>query len=427
MALAGELYFYEIWQRHSKIGKQDCPKAMSKRIAIIGGGAAGCFCAVEVKRQDPAADVTIFEAQPRLMAKLALTGGGRCNITNTFEGVKNMKEVYPRGEKLIRAAFHAFPPQDTVAWWEAHGVRFVEEDGGRMFPRSGKASDVVEKLADLIKIGGIKVECSHRVQSVPDLMRVFDSVIVTTGGGTLSLLKDFPELKVEKTVPSLFSFKIEDIALQSLMGTSVKDVVLSLASTKLRSEGDLLITDWGVSGPAVLRLSSYAAHYLAEKEYKAGLIVNYIGRTEEEVRGDLAQLARENAQKFIVNTPIGGLSSRLWRYLVEKSSLREDQRWAEMGSKGLNRMVSTLVADNFRITGRSRFKDEFVTAGGVSGSEVSPSTLESKHYPGLYFAGEVLDIDAVTGGFNLQAAWSTAYVAASAVAKGKVELQNSGN
>ncbi len=391
---------------------------MSKRIAIIGGGAAGCFCAVEVKRQDPAAEVTIFEALPRPMAKLALTGGGRCNITNTFEGIGNLKDVYPRGDKLIRAAFHVFSPQDTVAWWEAHGVSLVEEDGGRMFPKSGRAGEVVEKLADLINAGGIKVECSHRVQSVKALMGEFDSVIVTTGGGTLSVLKEFPELKIEKTVPSLFSFKMDDPALKSLMGTAVKGVVLSLASTKLRSEGDLLITDWGVSGPAVLRLSSYGAHYLAENEYKAELIVNYLGRNEEEVRGVIAELARENARKFIVNTPAEGLSSRLWRYLVEKSYLREDQRWAEMGSKGLNRLVSTLVADSFRIRGRCRFKDEFVTAGGVAVSEVNPSTLESKHYPGLYFAGEVLDIDAITGGFNLQAAWSTAYVAASAASKG---------
>lgn len=401
------------YDRRPELAKKD----MSKRIAIIGGGAAGCFCAVEVKRQDPAADVTIFEAQPRLMAKLALTGGGRCNITNTFEGVINLKEVYPRGEKLVRAAFHAFSPQDTVAWWVSHGVGLVEEDGGRIFPRSGRAGEVVERLAELIKTAGIKVECSHRVQSVMELMGEFDSVIVTTGGGTLFILREFPELKMEKTVPSLFSFKIDDPALKSLMGTAVKDVVLSLASTKLRSKGDLLITDWGVSGPAVLRLSSYAAYYLAENAYKAELIVNYLGRNEEEVRDALAQLARESAQKYIVNTPAGGLSSRLWRYLVEKSSLREDQRWAELGSKGLNRLVSTLVADSFKIKGRCRFKDEFVTAGGVAVSEVNPSTLESKHYPGLYFAGEVLDIDAVTGGFNLQAAWSTAYVAASAAAR----------
>lgn len=212
---------------------------------------------------------------------------------------------------------------------------------------------------------------------------------------------------------------MDDPALKSLMGTAVKGVVLSLASTKLRSEGDLLITDWGVSGPAVLKLSSYGAYYLAENEYKAELIVNYLGRNEEEVRGVIAELARENARKFIVNTPAEGLSSRLWRYLVEKSSLREDQRWAEMGSKGLNRLVSTLVADSFRITGRCRFKDEFVAAGGVAGSEVNPSSLESKHYPGLYFAGEVLDIDAVTGGFNLQAAWSTAYVAACSAVRNK--------
>ncbi len=397
---------------------------MSKRVAIIGGGAAGCFCAVELKRRSPEMEVTIFEAQPRLMAKLALTGGGRCNITNTFEGVEDLKEVYPRGGKLIRSALRAFSPRDTIAWWEENGIPLVEEEGGRVFPKSGKASQVVEELAYQLRTLGVKVECSLRVRSVLDLMHEFDSVIVTTGGGALSALQGLPELKMEKTVPSLFSFRIDDPALKSLMGTAVEEVSLSLASTKLRAEGSLLITDWGVSGPAVLRLSSYAAYYLEENAYKADLIVNYLGSNEAEVRGILAELANGAPQKFIVNTPAGELSSRLWRYLVEKSSLRADQRWAELGSKGLNRLVSTLVADSYRIVGRCRFKDEFVTAGGVSCAEVNPSTLESRHCPGLYFAGEVLDIDAVTGGFNLQAAWSTAYLVARAVAESQQNCEN---
>ncbi len=389
---------------------------MGKRVAIIGGGAAGCFCAVELKRQAPDTEVTIIEAQSRLMAKLSITGGGRCNLTNTFAGVDNLKDVYPRGEKLVRQAFRVFSAQDTVQWWEREGVRLVVEDGGRVFPRSGKASQVVDKLAFLIGELGVKVECRRRVQSVKNLLEDFDCVVVTTGGGTLPILSDLPELRTEKTVPSLFTFKIEDPELKSLMGTVVEDATVSLASTKLHSRGDLLITDWGVSGPAILKLSSYAAHYLDDNGYKADLIVNYLSRNEEQVRAELDRLARENPQKFIVNTPAGTLSSRLWEYLVQKASLRRDQRWAELGSKGLNRLASILTADSFRITGRCRFKDEFVTAGGVSASEVNASTLESRHCPGLYFAGEVLDIDAVTGGFNLQAAWSTAVVVARAIA-----------
>ena len=392
---------------------------MGKRVAIIGGGAAGCFCAIELKRQTPDADVTVMEAQPRLMAKLSITGGGRCNLTNTFAGIDSLKDVYPRGEKLIRQAFRVFSPQDTVQWWEREGVRLVVEDGGRVFPRSGKASQIVDRLAALIRELGVKVECRCRVQSVKALLEDYDCVVVTTGGGTLSVLEGLPEVKTEKTVPSLFSFRIDDPALKSLMGTAVEGVMMSLASTKLHSRGDLLITDWGVSGPATLKLSSYAARYLDECGYRAELIVNYLSRNEEQVREELGRLARENPQKFIINTPAGALSSRLWEYLVGKAALRRDQRWAELGSKGLNRLAAILTADCFRITGRCRFKDEFVTAGGVSASEVNASTLESRHCPGLYFAGEMLDIDAVTGGFNLQAAWSTAAVVARAIANSR--------
>lgn len=392
---------------------------MGKRVAIIGGGAAGCFCAIELKRQAPDADVTVMEAQPRLMAKLSITGGGRCNLTNTFSDAVNLKDVYPRGEKLVRQAFRVFSPRDTVQWWEREGVRLVVEDGGRVFPRSGKASQIVDKLAALIRELGVKVECRSRVQSVKDLLEDYDFVVVTTGGGTLSVLDGLPEVKTEKTVPSLFTFRIDDPVLKALMGTVVEDVTMSLASTKLHSRGDLLITDWGVSGPATLKLSSYAARYLDECGYRADLIVNYLSRNEEQVRKELDRLARENPQKFIINTPAGALSARLWEYLVGKAALRRDQRWAELGSKGLNRLAAILTADSFRITGRCRFKDEFVTAGGVSASEVNASTLESRHCPGLYFAGEVLDIDAVTGGFNLQAAWSTAAVVARAIANSR--------
>jgi predicted Rossmann fold flavoprotein len=392
---------------------------MGKRVAIIGGGAAGCFCAIELKRQAPDADVTVMEAQPRLMAKLSITGGGRCNLTNTFSDAVNLKDVYPRGEKLVRQAFRVFSPRDTVQWWEREGVRLVVEDGGRVFPRSGKASQIVDKLAALIRELGVKVECRSRVQSVKDLLEDYDFVVVTTGGGTLSVLDGLPEVKTEKTVPSLFTFRIDDPVLKALMGTVVEDVTMSLASTKLHSRGDLLITDWGVSGPATLKLSSYAARYLDECGYRADLIVNYLSRNEEQVRKELDRLARENPQKFIINTPAGALSARLWEYLVGKAALRRDQRWAELGSKGLNRLAAILTADSFRITGRCRFKDEFVTAGGVSASEVNASTLESRHCPGLYFAGEMLDIDAVTGGFNLQAAWSTAVVVARAIANSR--------
>ena len=199
------------------------------------------------------------------------------------------------------------------------------------------------------------------------------------------------------------------------MGTVVEDATLTLAGTKFRSRGTLLITDWGVSGPATLKLSSYAAYYLKDNDYKAHLIINYLSTDEESVRRELGQTSESQPKKQVTNTPVRGITSRLWSYLLKRSGIREDIRWAELGSKGLNKLVSTLVSDDYIVDGRCRFKEEFVTAGGVSSSEVNPQTLESKHFPGLYFAGEVLDIDAITGGFNLQAAWSTAFIVAKAI------------
>lgn len=399
---------------------------MSKVIAIIGGGAAGFFCAAELKHRCPDADVTIYEAQSRPMAKLAITGGGRCNLTNTFERIGSLKEAYPRGERLIRAAFGMFSPERTLDWWESEGVKTVCQADGCVFPQSQDAMEVVGRLAQICREEGVKVMCSHRVEAISrgekfeikikGRAAVFaDIVVVTTGGGALSMLDELREIKQERLAPSLFTLKIGDEGLNALMGTVVEDATLSLAGTKFRSRGTLLITDWGVSGPATLKLSSYAAYYLKDNGYKTHLIINYLSTDEESVRRELGQTSESQPKKQVANTPVRGITSRLWSYLLKRSGIREDIRWAELGSKGLNRLVNTIVSDDYAINGRCRFKEEFVTAGGVSSSEVNPQTLESKHFPGLYFAGEVLDIDAITGGFNLQAAWSTAFVVAKAI------------
>ncbi len=394
---------------------------MQEKVVIIGAGAAGCFCAIELKRRTPGAAVTVLEAGARPLAKVSVTGGGRCNISNTFASVGTLSEVYPRGEKLIRQAFRSFSPEDTHRWWEAEGVRLVAEPDGRLFPASQDAMQVVRTLERLMRQLGVEVRCKAKVEKISNEAGGYrltlaggetiraDKVVVTTGGGALGLLEGL-DIEIIPPVPSLFTFKLSDPGIKELTGTSVDDVTLALAGTKFRSSGTLLLTDWGVSGPATLRLSSYAARYLADNGYRATLLINWLSLTEAVAREWLRSVS--DGQKLLANVHPEGLSARLWKHLLNRAGLREDIRWAELGSKGLNRLVAVLTADSYEITGRAKFKEEFVTAGGVSMSAVDPSTLESRRCPGLFFAGEVLDIDALTGGFNLQAAWSTGILVA---------------
>jgi len=395
---------------------------MSERIAIIGAGAAGCFCAIEAKRRKPDSAVVIYEAGPKPLAKVAITGGGRCNLTNSFRDVSKLSEVYPRGEKLVRRAFKALSPEDTVKWWEKEGVRLTVQDDQCIFPVSQDAMQVVKTLLNLLRRLGVEVRCSSKVMGIEDSDGFIltmadgskasaDKVVVTTGGGALSLLEGL-DIQMEKPVPSLFTFKLSDEGIRSLMGTVVDNATLSLAGTKFRSQGILLLTDWGVSGPATLKLSSYAARHLSENGYTGSLVVNWLSATETEVREWITETASRNPQKMVLSIHPEELTARGWKHIASRAGLREDIRWAEVGSKGVNRLVNALVSDTYEIIGRSRFKEEFVTAGGVAVSAVNADTLESRKHPGLFFAGEVLDIDAVTGGFNLQSAWSTGYLVA---------------
>jgi len=395
---------------------------MSTRIAIVGAGAAGCFCAVEAKRRNPDAEVIVFEAGPKPLAKVAVTGGGRCNLTNTFRDIARLSDAYPRGEKLVRQAFKALSPADTVRWWEHAGVRLTVQPDQCIFPVSQDAVQIVRTLENLMRRLGVELRCGAKVVSVvrthcfaltlaDGSSMEADKLVVTTGGGALSLL-DGLDIAIEKPVPSLFTFKLADAGIKALTGTVVDDATLTLAGTKFRSRGILLLTDWGVSGPATLKLSSYAARHLAESAYVGNLLINWLSAAENDVRAWLDQARKAAPQKMVASLRPDGLSERCWRHLLTRAGLREDIRWAELGSKGENRLVNALTADSYEITGRNRFKEEFVTAGGVSGSAVDPASLQSRRYPGLFFAGEVLDIDAITGGFNLQAAWSTGYLVA---------------
>lgn len=387
------------------------------RVDIIGAGAAGCFCAIQLKRRLPDAYVTVYEAGPRPLMKVAVTGGGRCNLTNTFVGIDKLSDAYPRGEQVMKRALGKFDSRKTMEWFGKEGVKLVTQPDECVFPASQDAMQIVRTLEDRMRELGVKVLCNGRVESVERFMERGDTVVVTAGGSTRRSLETLlpDDIEIAEPVPSLFTLKIRDEGLKSLMGTVVEDAVLGLEGTGFKSRGALLLTDWGVSGPATLKLSSYAARHLAQNGYKGWLHINWFGGPEGEVRGRLAGYAAGEGRKMMANAWPEELTGRLWQHILKRAGIREDMRWAELGGKGLNRLVGTLTADRYEIIGRAKFKEEFVTCGGVALSEINLNTLESRKHPGLYFAGEVLDIDAITGGFNLQAAWSTGYCVAEAI------------
>lgn len=411
---------------------------MGKRVAIIGAGAAGCFCAVNLGRKAPELEIHVFEAGPKALAKVAITGGGRCNLTNSFAAARSLGKVYPRGERLMSRALKAWSQNDTWEWFENEGVPLVLQDDQCVFPQSQDAMDIVGTLVRGMRQAGVNINYGARVESIEAQSEggysisftkspsgaqrspfTADYVIVTTGGSPrsegLSFLSPLG-LEMVDPVPSLFTFNVPDKDLRALMGTVVENAAVSLCGTKLCGEGPLLITHWGLSGPAALKLSSYGARILAEHSYRAEISVNWMpGKNDQDIRGMLSKLLGDSPQKMLSGVHPAELPSRLWEYLLDRSGLRGDIRCAEVGKKGINRLVETLMNSGFRMDGKSRFREEFVTCGGVALSGISLNTLESKKHPGLYFAGEVLDVDAITGGFNLQAAWSMGYIVAESI------------
>lgn len=387
-------------------------------VAIIGAGAAGCFCAAQLRKRAPELAVSVFEAGAKPLAKVAITGGGRCNLTNSFEGIRSLSEAYPRGERVVKRALQAFSQEDTIRWFTGHGVPCVLQPDHCWFPRSQDAMDIVRCLLSAMQGADIRLRTpvtSVTLAETGNLLvneEPFDYVVVTTGGASHFPFLDGLQLGIVPPVPSLFTFTIPDPALRSLMGLVV-EASIGLAGTSFKASGPLLVTDWGLSGPATLKLSSYAARHLADTGYKGTVCINWLDKSQTQVRELLQETASENPQKLVSTTH--RLPSRLWSHLLGKAALRPDIRWAELGSKGLNRLIATLTSDSYPLSGKSKFREEFVTAGGVALSNINPNTLECKQHPGLYFAGEVLDIDAITGGFNLQAAWSTGYVCAESI------------
>ena len=390
------------------------------KIAVVGAGAAGCFCAIELKRRLPSSMVDVFESGRKPLAKGAITGGGRCNLTISFEGISSLDEAYPRGDKLMKRVFSCFSHKDTWNWFSEEGVKLVLQEDNCVFPASQDAMQIVNLLLARMDRLGVSVHTGIKVESVKSLLDEYDNVVVTTGGSPspegFRMLEGL-DLEMAPPVPSLFTFNLPDSPVRELTGTVVEKTSVSLAGTKFRAGGPLLITHWGMSGPAILKLSSYAARSLAESGYIATLLVNWTGDDEAQVRETLSLISRDNPAKLVVNSHPGPIPSRLWVYLVSKARIRDDARWSEIGSKGMNKLTDILINDTYQVKGRSQFKEEFVTCGGVALSNIDYKTLECKKHPGLYFAGEVLDVDAITGGFNLQAAWSMGYRAAVSISE----------
>ena len=397
------------------------------QIAIIGGGAAGFFAAISCKEHHPDASVEIFEKTGKLLAKVKVSGGGRCNVTNACFNIPKLSAFYPRGAKQLKKAFGTFSTSDTVQWFSSRGVELKTEPDNRMFPVTDNSQTIIDcLLSEADKLGIVirnntSVEAIKPAESGFDLLcktgKVFtaDKIIITTGGSPKP--EGFDWLKrlghhIESPVPSLFTFNMPGEEIKKLMGLSVQHVSVRVQGSKLKEEGPLLITHWGMSGPAILKLSAYGARVLSEMNYQFKIQVNWPGRLSEteihEIIG--VQMSSHPKKKMLNGNPLD-IPNRLWEFLLQKIGLRQDITWGELGKKGQNKLVNILLNDVYEVKGKTTFKEEFVTCGGVSLQDVDFNTMQSRKCPGIYFAGEVLDIDGVTGGFNFQAVWTTGFIA----------------
>lgn len=405
------------------------------QIAVVGGGAAGFFAAIQCAALNPGCEVTILEKSSKVLAKVKVSGGGRCNVTHACYDAKQLIQHYPRGNRQLHSLFSRFGVSDTVQWFESHGVKLKAEHDGRMFPVTDNSQTIIDCLLQEAQKRNIALRMNCPVKEItplnhsgfevvlPDDQKIFfHRILIATGGCPQE--KGFDWLKklghrIVPPVPSLFSFNIREKKLTSMMGLAVPEATLRIKDHPFEVSGPVLITHWGLSGPAVLKLSSQAARVLAELNYRFCIYVNWAGgMNEEKVRREIATARAHNAARKIQNIPLFYLPRRLWEYLAAVSGIDEQQQWAGLSKEQTHGLVNALCRHEYSVDGKTTFKEEFVTCGGVALSDIDMKTMESKRVKGLYFAGEVLDIDAVTGGFNFQAAWSGGYVAGTEMASG---------
>ncbi|MES2332382.1 MAG: NAD(P)/FAD-dependent oxidoreductase [Bacteroidota bacterium] len=405
---------------------------MGKQLVVIGGGAAGFFCAVNAARMDPSLQVTIIERSNKLLSKVKVSGGGRCNTTHACFEIPELAKKYPRGQNFLKKAFHWFNTNDTIAWFAERGVQLKTENDGRMFPVTDDSQTIINcllKEADKYKV---EIRLQSEVIAVSPVVGGFELtttnhkpqttnyLCIASGGYPKSSMFDWLRKTghtIEAPVPSLFTFNMPGNTITALMGVSVEKAAVKVMGTKLAEEGPLLITHWGMSGPVILRLSAWGARQLADMNYHFTILVNWLpDYREQDLRSDWQSFRDEYAaQKTGSKNPFG-LPSRLWVHLLSESGINPDTRWAEMPAKEQNKLIKNITAQEFAVKGKTTFKEEFVTCGGIKINEIDPNTMQSRLQPGIFFAGEVMDIDGITGGFNFQNAWTSGWIAAKAIA-----------
>ena len=404
----------------------------NKQVFIVGGGAAGFFAAITCAEANPNLSVTILERGKSVLEKVRISGGGRCNLTHACFQAKPLTKFYPRGEKPLLGPFNQFQCKDTVEWFESRGVKTKVESDGRMFPVTDRSQTVIDCLLGAAQKAGVRVLKSTRVTKIsrgsdgsnqwvlttPGADYRADKLMIATGSNPKiwALLKEIGHQTIAP-VPSLFTFNIKDERIKDLAGLSVSNALVKVTGTKLEANGPLLITHWGLSGPGVLKLSAWGARLLNEKQYNFDLQVNWLGDINyNEAAERLKKIKEENRLRLVVKYPQFEIPRRLWQRLTATAGIQEDRKWADLAKKQFNKLVTELTQGTYSVKGKSTFKDEFVTAGGILLKEVNFKTFESKNFPNLFFAGEVLNIDAVTGGFNFQAAWTGGWLAGRAMA-----------
>jgi predicted Rossmann fold flavoprotein len=402
-------------------------------VVIAGGGAAGFFGAITCAQANPATRVTVCEKGPQFLAKVRISGGGRCNVTHACFDPRQFTTRYPRGERALISPFHRFGAAETIQWFESRGVHLKVESDGRMFPITDCSKTVIDCLVREARQSNVQLLSNCGVEHVRRIDKHFeaslttgetivaDRMLLATGGCRTARLGAVAESlghTVASPVPSLFTFHIEISWLRELAGVSLAEASAGIPGTKLRERGPLLVTHWGLSGPVILKLSAWGARELHARSYQFPLQVNWLPQfSAEQIRTELKSRIKRQPAKLVANAPIAPLSARLWIALVHAAKIPDATRWATLSKAGQHRLIQQLTAMEFQVTGKSLNKDEFVTCGGVRLTEVDFKTMESKLCPGLYFAGELLDIDGLTGGFNFQAAWTTGWIAGNAMAR----------
>jgi len=413
---------------------------MSKQLIVIGGGAAGFFCAVNAARMNPHMRVTILEKSNKLLSKVKVSGGGRCNVTHASFDIGEMSKRYPRGSHFVKKAFHQFFTTDTIDWFEERGVKLKIEEDGRMFPVTDSSQAIIDCLMREANQYKVQIRLNKEVKNVDAKNSLFtiqcsdgenikaDFICIACGGYPKSSMFDWlRELghSIEEPVPSLFTFNIPSHPITRLMGVSVENAKVKVSQSKLSDEGPLLITHWGFSGPAILRLSAWGARELAINKWQFAITINWVPEyNEQDLREKFMQLRYDMASTKMINRNPFGLPQRLWEFLLEQSGIETETRWADLPAKEQNKFIRNLCAGEFEVKGKTTYKEEFVTAGGIRLSEIDPNTMMSKKIPNLYFAGEILDVDGITGGFNFQHAWTSGFIAANSLMKQTIEGLN---